>query len=239
MVPFLRKYKKEIAAAFFVVFILAVAYLSGGNGKPEQTAGSESVGKTAFQTEARPEETLSETAEEATGKAAEETTKEALETALETEPILPSREAEEESSPPSAPSSQEETEGLSCTFSISCKTVLSHMDELGEGMAGYIPADGWILPPERVSFQEGETVFDVLKRVCTQKGIGLEASYTPLYQTAYVEGIGNLYEFDCGSLSGWLYTVDGQVFNYSSSSYVLKDGDVVEWQYTCAGGEDL
>ena len=28
-------------------------------------------------------------------------------------------------------------------------------------------------------------------------------SKTPIYNSAYIEGIHNLYEFDCGSLSGW------------------------------------
>ena len=30
-----------------------------------------------------------------------------------------------------------------------------------------------------------------------------------MYNSYYVEGIGNLYEFDCGSESGWMYKVNG------------------------------
>ena len=53
-----------------------------------------------------------------------------------------------------------------------------------------------------------------------------------------IEGIGNLYEFDCGELSGWMYTVNGQAPNYGCSQYQLEDGDVVEWIYSCDMGRD-
>lgn len=37
----------------------------------------------------------------------------------------------------------------------------------------------------------------------------MESNWTPAYNSAYIEGIGNLYEFDCGNLSGWMYSVNG------------------------------
>jgi hypothetical protein len=55
------------------------------------------------------------------------------------------------------------------------------------------------------------------------------------YGSYYVEGIGNLYEFDCGRQSGWVYTLNGASSNYGCSSYVLKDGEHIEWSYTCKG----
>lgn len=61
-----------------------------------------------------------------------------------------------------------------------------------------------------------------------------------MYNSAYVEGIGNLYEFDCGNMSGWMYKVNDWFPNYGCSRYELKNGDTVEWQYTCYGyGADL
>ena len=56
-----------------------------------------------------------------------------------------------------------------------------------------------------------------------------------MYNSYYVEGIGNLYEFDCGSESGWMYKVNGWFPNYGCSSYTLSDGDVIVWCYTCNG----
>ena len=38
----------------------------------------------------------------------------------------------------------------------------------------------------------------------------MEFSIVPLTGGAYIEGIGNLYEFDCGSVSGWMYRVNGE-----------------------------
>ena len=128
---------------------------------------------------------------------------------------------------------------LKCTFSISCATVLNNMDKLHKSKKEIIPDDGWILKPVTVTFNEGESVFDVLKQVCKDNKIQLEFSFTPIYNSAYIEGINNLYEFDCGSLSGWMYEVNEWFPNYGCSRYEVKNGDVIEWQYTCDLGGDI
>ena len=128
---------------------------------------------------------------------------------------------------------------LKCSFSISCATVLDNMDILDKSKKEIIPDDGWILKPVTVNFNEGESVFDVLKQVCRDNKIQLEFSFTPIYNSAYSEGINNLYEFDCGSLSGWMYEVNDWFPNYGCSRYEVKNGDVIEWQYTCDLGGDI
>lgn len=90
-----------------------------------------------------------------------------------------------------------------------------------------------------VEFTEGESVHDVLQRVCKDAGIQMESSFTPAYNSAYVEGINNLYEFDCGQLSGWMYNVNGWFPNYGCSKYTVQDGDVINWVYTCNLGKDV
>lgn len=132
----------------------------------------------------------------------------------------------------------EKTE-YTCTISISCATILNNMDLLDEGKKDLVPADGWILAPTSVSFSEGESVFDVLRRTCKEQKIHMEFEDTPLYDSAYIEGIGNLYEFDCGALSGWEYAVNNWFPNYGCSRYGLKDGDVIQWLYTCDLGADI
>lgn len=131
------------------------------------------------------------------------------------------------------PTDEPETDLLSCTITIRCDTILDNWDALDPSKVEFVPEDGVILYPVTVSFEEGETVFNVLKRVCDQLGIQLEYSYTPLYESYYIEGINHLYEFDCGELSGWMYKVNGWFPNYGCSSYYLEDGDVIEWLYTC------
>ncbi|MCI8387258.1 MAG: DUF4430 domain-containing protein [Clostridiales bacterium] len=126
-----------------------------------------------------------------------------------------------------------------CTMSISCAAILDNMEYCDPEKIELVPADGWLLAPQSVTFYDGESVFDVLQRVCRDSGIPMEFVNTPIYNSAYIEGIGNLYEFDVGELSGWMYAVNGWFPNYGCSRYSLKDGDVVTWQYTCDLGADI
>ena len=128
---------------------------------------------------------------------------------------------------------------LRCTISISCATILDNMGWLDPEKVELVPEDGWILKPVEVTFYEGESVFNVLLRTCKQNKIHMEFVNTPLYNSAYIEGINNIYEFDCGQLSGWIYKVNGWSPNYGCSRYALEDGDVIEWQYTCDLGIDI
>lgn len=129
---------------------------------------------------------------------------------------------------------------MSCTIEIRCDTILNNMQDLKPGLDVYVPDSGTILPTTTITFTEGETVFDVLKRICDARGIQIEYSYTPMYGSYYVEGINNLYEFDCGQQSGWMYKVNGWFPNYGCSKYILDDGDEIVWCYTCKGlGTDV
>lgn len=129
---------------------------------------------------------------------------------------------------------------MSCTIEIRCDTILNNMQDLKPGLDVYVPDSGTILPTTTITFTEGETVFDVLKRICDARGIQIEYSYTPMYGSYYVEGINNLYEFDCGQQSGWMYKVNGWFPNYGCSKYILDAGDEIVWCYTCKGlGTDV
>ena len=142
---------------------------------------------------------------------------------------------------PVEPEDQEVDKGktYTCTFSIECSTILNNLSMLDPDKLECVPSNGVILAKTTVTFYEGESVFDVLQRLCKEKGIHMESSWTPIYNSAYIEGIHNLYEFDCGELSGWMYRVNGWYPNYGCSRYQLKQGDVVEWRYTCDLGEDV
>lgn len=128
---------------------------------------------------------------------------------------------------------------LKCTLSVTCHTILNNMDKFNQDKMEVLPADGIILPPTTVEFYQGESVFHVLQREMKKHKIHLEFTSTPIFNSAYIEGINNLYEFDCGELSGWTYKVNGWFPNYGCSRYELKNGDVVEWLYTCDLGRDV
>jgi len=128
---------------------------------------------------------------------------------------------------------------LTCTMSIRCDTILENIEWLDKEKVEIVPKDGVILAEKTVVFYEGESVFDVLLRETKSNKIHMEFVNVPIYNSAYIEAIGNLYEFDCGEISGWMYKVNGWFPNYGCSSYYLSDGDVIEWVYTCDYGEDV
>lgn len=130
-------------------------------------------------------------------------------------------------------------EEYTCTISISCATILSDTDRLDPEKLELLPEDGYILAPTEVKFYGGESVFNILRRTCKENKLHLEFTNTPIYGSAYIEGIGNIYEFDCGELSGWMYRVNDWFPNYGCSRYRLQDKDVVEFVYTCDLGKDV
>ena len=122
-----------------------------------------------------------------------------------------------------------------CTIEIRCDTILKSIEKLNEAKIPYVPENGILLEKTKVVFQEEETVFDILCQICEKVDIQLEYSWTPVYDNYYIEGINHLYEFDCGSQSGWMYQVNGQFPNYGCSSYMVQPEDEIVWIYTCEG----
>lgn len=149
---------------------------------------------------------------------------------------------EETALPEQSPQPEKEetdSEEMTCTLSIRCDSILNNLDLLEKEKWELVPENGVILEEVTVPFYEGETVFHVLLRETKKNKIHFEFVNTPVYNSAYIEGIGNLYEFDCGELSGWMYCVNGWYPNYGCSRYKLKDGDKIQWNYTCNLGEDI
>ena len=74
-------------------------------------------------------------------------------------------------------------------------------------------------------------MYDALTDICEENNILLDSQYTPIYETYYVSGIGNLYEFDCGSESGWKYSVNGALPGMGCSRYIIGKGDTMIFFY--------
>ena len=128
------------------------------------------------------------------------------------------------------------------TISIRCDAIFPHYDELDPALRSeeFLPPDGVILPPTEYRLREGDTVFDILNRAVRQNHIQMEfqgAEESP-FGSVYIKGIHYLYEFSCGPLSAWVYRVDGAFPHYGCSRYTLRDGQVIEWLYTCDLGQD-
>ena len=130
---------------------------------------------------------------------------------------------------------------VTVTLEIRCDTLSQNMDYLETpALVDHIPEDGVILARTEYKGTTDNTVFDALNTVCRNNDIHMEFSFTPIYESNYIEGIGYLYEFDGGPASGWMYKVNGWFPNYGCSSYYLSDGDEIVWCYTCRGyGADV
>ena len=124
-----------------------------------------------------------------------------------------------------------------CTLLVECSTINDNLENLEKGLKGHIPGDGVILKEQEVSFKKNDSVYDILYRELKKNNILMEASFTGT--SAYIEGIDNIYEFSCGQRSGWLYCVNGKYQQTSCSEYKVKDGDKIQWHYTCDLGEDV
>lgn len=128
---------------------------------------------------------------------------------------------------------------LTATLTVRCDTILQNIDWLDKAKVDLVPEDGVIYATQTVEFYEGESAFNVLLRQMKANKIHMEYENTPIYNSAYIEGINNIYEFDCGEGSGWMYSINGWFPNYGISRYALKEGDVIEVLYTCNLGLDI
>ena len=132
-----------------------------------------------------------------------------------------------------------------CTVTINCTQLRDHPEKLKEPeKQAFVPSNGYIVRNVTVTLSGGETVYDVLREVCRTHtctdncrfcqgdGIQMDSSYSPQFDSYYVEGIHQLYEKDCGGTSGWVYYVNGQFPNVGSSAYPVSPGDRIEWVYS-------
>lgn len=269
MLTFIKKYRIAIIIAAAAVAALVVAFFMGGSievvkysPKANPTAATydstpteqkiveitETATVALSKEETQPSTEKQETTTVPTQKSTEKNISSKKETSAskteiqETKPTDKYRTDPIPSGKPKPVEPQEQTTEntrIACTFSISCATILDNMDKLDKEKVELVPKDGWILKPTKIEFYEGESVYDILLRVCKDKKIHLETTFTPMYNSVYLEGISNLYEFDCGGQSGWMYSVNDWFPNYGCSRYVVQNGDTIEFKYTCNLGYDV
>lgn len=132
---------------------------------------------------------------------------------------------------------ESDQKGDTVTLTIRCDTAVNNGMHLESKWAGIVPASGCILDTTTFEINDGDTVFDVLCQA--RDKFKLHMQYKGAGSGIYVEGINNLYEFDGGRWSGWMYCVNDWYPNYGCGVYYLQPGDVIEWNYTCDLGCDL
>lgn len=125
-----------------------------------------------------------------------------------------------------------ENEKITVTFSVDCRNAINYGILSQGSFAQVLPADGIILSTSAITVKGGESVMSALKKILKENRINFSIS-----SSGYVRMIGGLSEFDCGAYSGWMYKVNGVLPSVSTKSYPLKDGDRVEFVYTCKMGD--
>lgn len=116
-----------------------------------------------------------------------------------------------------------------CTVTIDCSVILNNMGNLTDGKEAYVPSNGYILKDYSLKAKQGESVYSLLKRACDENNIPLNATDSGFGK--YVYGINNLDQKDCGSESGWKYSVNGVYPGRSCDAEKIKSNTKIVWKY--------
>ncbi|BDF58584.1 hypothetical protein CE91St36_14010 [Christensenellaceae bacterium] len=121
-------------------------------------------------------------------------------------------------------STPQQAKTITCTISIDCAAALN----VDPDLANAVSSSGTILESKRVTLGPEATVYDALKAT----GITFSGK-------SYISSINSIGEGDCGSGSGWMYSVNGDYPSVGCTKYTLSDGDNIRWRYTCDMGADI
>lgn len=124
---------------------------------------------------------------------------------------------------------QKDPNTITVYLSVDCITAYNS----GNDIAKAVSQDGTIIAKTAYTVDKNTNVFELLKS--TNLVVGSSSSS----MGEYVYSIQSLSEKDCGSKSGWMYSVNGSYPGKSCDKYELSDGDTVCWRYTCNLGKDL
>ena len=202
MINFIKKYKIALIACAIAVVVLAVAFVFGGNSAnkssetPDSTQSvtastetvttSETTVNTTVGTTVQPTtDNSASTTQPVTEKPNQNTVKQNNKTEVkeqqnsaETQPATDKYKTEPvPQGKPKPVEPQEQTvsdDKIYCTFSISCAKILESPEVIDDSIADVVPKDGWIYKPQKIEINEGESVFDILLRVCRDNNIHTE-----------------------------------------------------------------
>ncbi len=120
---------------------------------------------------------------------------------------------------------------LTCTITIECRDIFENIDDLKDGHEAYLPKDGYFVKNHTVTFENYDTVYDILKTTAKQYGLKITVKDTAFGK--YISDINNIGEKDAGPTSGWTYYVNGEFAQYSCAKYKVKNGDRILFTYSC------
>lgn len=149
-----------------------------------------------------------------------ESTTAEIETSIEDETATPKTESASEKQ------SEVKMETILVSVTVDCLDAVNY----GYEAAINVAEDG-IIYDDSVEVEEGDTVLDALKST------GLVVAVEDSEYGSYVTSISSLAQGDCGSSSGWTFTVNGESPSVSADQVSVSDGDEVSWTLYCVEGE--
>lgn len=134
---------------------------------------------------------------------------------------------------------QNSTGTMRVSVCADCSAALAEMDSIDPSVnpAEIIPEDGEVIQGCEVMLPPGASAFDALIAAAREQRVRVD--YSGGLWGAYIRGIGEIYEFGFGELSGWMYRVNGEYPEVSASDYILEEGDSVEFVFTLNLGGDI
>lgn len=152
---------------------------------------------------------------------------------------------------------------VSVTTGVTCVTQASQQDEAFLSVEAFSIGNGYVLEPEEIVINTGDTAAQAFDKALADKGITYEAygntksgfylksinvansdKIPDVLRTALGNNItsgtaGSLGEKDYTSFAGWMYTVNGNSPSVGMSDYILKAGDVLRVQFSLYWGADI
>jgi len=103
-------------------------------------------------------------------------------------------------------------------------TVSAQTETLSAECLELVPENG-VLYSEEVKFAEGEDLLAVMIRAMREANLPLA------YEAGFITSIGGLSPGASGPMSGWMFTVNGEMPMNGCDEIFLSEGDLVEWTY--------
>lgn len=127
-------------------------------------------------------------------------------------------------------------EYVTCYIEIRCDSISKNMSKWANDSKdelSIVPTNGLIMEKMEISITNKGTVLDVLRKASKINDISINESL------GYIKSINQLEQMDAGRGSGWLYWVNNVSPSVTCSSYTVKNGDTIKWQYTCDYGNEF
>ena len=120
-------------------------------------------------------------------------------------------------------------ESIVCTVGVSVQPALDNIDLMKPESLELLPESGWMLEPVEMTVSEGTTCLEVLQWACQEAKLPVVTSGEP----PFVEGIGGLNNGDGGDVSGWTYTLNGEMLMVSAAIQEIQEGDELIYSFVC------